>query len=165
MNNLHIMIVDDDRDHLESLKEALTLNDFDVSTYENPVEAVEAYKVEPFDVVITDYKMPEMNGIEVLRAIRKHDPEAYVLIMTGYANKDNAIEAVNNGAYFFFRKPIELQLVIETLDQIEKEMRKRQEELNMIAFAKEYKKLKGLLQSFDDLKKDISSLHGETHEK
>ncbi len=165
MNNLRIMIVDDDQGHLESLKEALLLNDLQVSAFLNPIEAIEEYRKEHFDVVITDYKMPEMNGIDVLQTIRKINPEAYVLIMTGYANKDNAIEAVNNGAYFFFRKPLDLHIVYETLERINKEIRKRREELDMIAFAKEYKKLKGLLKSFDNLKKDIVSLHGDTHEK
>ncbi len=165
MNNLRIMIIDDDQGHLESLKEALTLNDLQVTDFLNPVEAIEEYRRETYDVVITDYKMPEMSGIDVLRAIRQINPEAYVLIMTGYANKDNAIEAVNNGAYFFFRKPLDLQKVFETIEQIAGELHKRREELDMIAFAQEYKKLKGLLKSFDNLKKDISSLHGETHEK
>ncbi len=165
MNNMRIMIIDDDQGHLTSLEDALSLNDYDVQAFLNPIEAVEVYKSENFDVVITDYKMPQMDGIQVLKAVKKFNPDAYVLIMTGFANKDNAIDAVNHGAYFFFRKPIDLRRVYSTLEKIENEIRERREELSLIAFAKEYKKLKGLLQSFDQIKNEISTLHGDKHEK
>ena len=69
--------------------------------------------------------MPEMNGIEVLQAVRAHDPLVYVILMTGYANVDIVIEAVNYGAYAFFRKPLNFHELMETVWKIEKELTNR----------------------------------------
>lgn len=61
-------------------------------------------------------RMPRMTGIQVLRVIRQIDPEARVIIMTGYGDAETAIAAVNNGAYAFFGKPVDIAELIEVLN-------------------------------------------------
>jgi len=65
--------------------------------------------------------MPELNGLEVLQEIRLQDSTARVIIMTGYADLENAIAAINTGAYAFFRKPLEMDKLKECLQKIERE--------------------------------------------
>jgi YesN/AraC family two-component response regulator len=82
---------------------------------------VRAFKLGGYDVVLTDIKMPELNGLEVLEEIRSQKPATRVIIMTGYADLENAIAAVNSGAYAFFRKPLEMDKMKECLQRIERE--------------------------------------------
>ncbi|MCL6561233.1 MAG: response regulator, partial [Firmicutes bacterium] len=88
-----------------------------------PEEAVEAYYQNPYDVVITDMKMPGLNGIQVLKMVRSVNREAKVIIITAYGNMETAVAAVKNGAYAFFGKPVDFAELMATLEKIEKEIK------------------------------------------
>jgi len=120
---LNILLLDDDLDSLESLSVALDSKGYLRREFSDPETAVEAYRSGEFDVVITDFRMPRMNGIEVLRTIRGIDPEAYVIIITAYADTENAIAAVNYGAYAFLCKPLDIKSLLHTLHRIESKMK------------------------------------------
>lgn len=147
---MNLMIIDDDSSILESLKRALKPSGHKCFSYQNPRRAVEAYQSGGFDAVLTDVRMPEMDGIEVLKAVRAINPRAYVIILTGYCDLETAIQAINNGAYAFFSKPLNLSDLIATLNKLEKnqtEIRRREEEHSELAV--EYSRLK---QAYSDLK-------------
>jgi len=116
------MLIDDDLPCINSLKDALVPGGYKCSVFQNPQEGISAFKKQDFDIVITDFKMPEMNGIEVLKEIRKYNPYAYVIMLTGYADIENAIESVNNGAYAFFRKPLNFKELMDTISKITYEL-------------------------------------------
>ena len=101
---MDVMLIDDDAAVLRALGDAMRMNGFRPHSFDSPKEAVAAYAPDKIDAVVTDYKMPAMNGVEVLRAIYAKNPDAYIIILTGYADVDNAIAAVNSGAYAFFQK-------------------------------------------------------------
>ncbi|MFQ5788919.1 MAG: PP2C family protein-serine/threonine phosphatase [Acidobacteriota bacterium] len=103
----HILIVDDDELVLSSLRGVFTLQtDYDVLEATDPRQAVEQLKRTPVDVVISDFLMPQMNGIEFLKEVRRQQPEAVRLLLTGYADKENAIKAINEvGLYHYLEKP------------------------------------------------------------
>ncbi|MGL1864196.1 MAG: response regulator [Pseudodesulfovibrio sp.] len=103
-----ILLVDDEPNVLSSFRRQLR-NDYEVVTEEDPTMALLALnKKEPFAVVISDYRMPKMNGIEFLREVKKKAPETTRMMLTGYADLDNAIRAVNDGHVFrFLTKPCE----------------------------------------------------------
>lgn len=149
--NLRVMIVDDEEIHLRSVDKALRLNNYKTLTYTSPETALAGYDPEKVDVVVTDFKMPQMTGIELLKALKKRNPEVYVVIMTGFADKDNAIDAVNNGAYFFFRKPIEIKEMLNVFDRIKKEMSAREKEKKLIQLAREYRKIQNILGILGDI--------------
>jgi len=121
---MKVMIIDDDDAVGKTLKKIIQFAGHDCEIFQKPVEGLASYKSGDFDVVLTDIRMPEMDGIEVLERIREHNPKAYVIIMTGFADLDNAIEANNKGSYAFFRKPFEIKKVLATLSRIEKELRR-----------------------------------------
>ena len=102
-----IVIVDDEEIVLTSLSSFLTLEtEYNVVTFESPVKALEHIKSDGCNLVISDYLMPEMNGIEFLSEVRKIKPQIPRIILTGYADKENAIKAINEvGLYQYIEKP------------------------------------------------------------
>ncbi|MFH1489772.1 MAG: response regulator [Pseudomonadota bacterium] len=108
MMNLKILIVDDDKKLLTILKSLLTEESHEVETCVNGREAVEKAKTQNFDLVITDLMMPGMSGIEVLKEIRNISPDTLVIIVTGFASIETAVQAIREGAYDYLTKPFKL---------------------------------------------------------
>ena len=113
-----IAIVDDEEMVLTSLRSFLSLEtDFDLQTYVSPEQAIEDAPRNPADLVISDYLMPGMNGIEFLLKYKKIHPYATRILLTGYADKENAIKAINDvGLYQYVEKPWDnehLKLIIQ----------------------------------------------------
>ncbi|MCB0259485.1 MAG: response regulator [Calditrichaeota bacterium] len=102
-----IVLVDDEEMVLTSLSSFLTLEtEYDVQTFTSAKEALEFIKTSEVDIVISDYLMPEMDGITFLGHVRQVKPEVPRIILTGYADKENAIKAINEvGLYQYIEKP------------------------------------------------------------
>jgi DNA-binding NtrC family response regulator len=102
-----IAIVDDEEMVLTSLRSFLMLEtDYEVETYRSPKKAIEELKAKNLDLIVSDYLMPEMNGIEFLLEVKKLHPFATRILLTGYADKENAIKAINEvGLYQYVEKP------------------------------------------------------------
>jgi DNA-binding NtrC family response regulator len=102
-----IVIVDDEEMVLTSLNSFLALEtDYTVKTFISAKEALEFIAKEPIDLVMSDYLMPEMDGISFLAEVKKLRPEVPRIILTGYADKENAIKAINNvGLFQYIEKP------------------------------------------------------------
>ncbi|SMF04151.1 HD domain-containing phosphohydrolase [Desulfovibrio gilichinskyi] len=113
-----ILLVDDEPNVLSALKRQLR-GDYDVETSEDPTLAIRALNNKvPFAAVISDFRMPKMNGIEFLKEVRKRSPETTRIMLTGYADLDNAIRAVNDGHVFrFLTKPCENEVLLENLKE------------------------------------------------
>ena len=112
-----ILLVDDEEMVVTSIKSFLTLEtDYTVVAFTSPREALEYVRKNKVDLVISDYLMPDMDGIEFLGNVKKIQPEATRVLLTGYADKENAIKAINDvGLYQYIEKPWEndeLRLII-----------------------------------------------------
>jgi DNA-binding NtrC family response regulator len=101
-----ILVVDDEPSILKLLKEALTQWGYQVGCVGTGAEALEAIRTELFDAAITDIRMPEMSGLDLLREIKRHDDSIEVVIMTGYPTIASAVEALKEGAYDYLSKPL-----------------------------------------------------------
>ena len=101
----NVLVVDDDPFALRSIADVLRGERYRVVTAASGSEAIDLLKQRPFDLVLTDLKMPEVDGIEVLRQAREIASQAVVLILTGYASLESAIEALREGAYDYLLKP------------------------------------------------------------
>ena len=146
---MNIMLIDDDKDCLLGLSGAIEPAGYYCELFTVPEQAVAAYNPQKYDVIITDMKMPGLAGIQVLKIIKAHNPEAKVIIITGYGDVDTAIAAVNNGAYAFFGKPVNIAELMETLEKInEKTQEKWQEQVEIHQMKQEYTKLK---QAYEEL--------------
>ena len=104
-----ILIVDDDELVTGSLSSFFTLElDVDPIVYNDSTKAAEFLKDNELDLIITDFLMPTMNGIQLLAQARKHQPQVPRVLLTGYADKENAIKAINEvGVYQYIEKPWE----------------------------------------------------------
>lgn len=107
MNLGKILYVDDDKLLTSTFSTLMKVEGFqDIIVYNNPVEAVEYLKTETPDLIISDFLMPEMNGLEFLREAKKLHPEISMILLTAYADKENAIKTINEiGVYKYIEKP------------------------------------------------------------
>lgn len=101
-----VLVVDDDKVLQQSVKQALEFHHFKVEVADNGKEAVAAVYRDKYDLVVMDVNMPEMDGLEALVEIKKHDPSIIVLILTAYSNVSDAVKAVKEGAFNYLEKPI-----------------------------------------------------------
>ena len=106
MESAKILVVDDETSILKLLKEALTQWAYQVTCVSTGAEALEAIRAELFDAAITDIRMPEMSGLDLLREIKRHDESIEVVVMTGYPTIASAVEALKEGAYDYLSKPL-----------------------------------------------------------
>ena len=104
---LRVLIVDDNEDFCRSLADILVLRDHEVSCAYSGFHAVEEVQQNSFDLVVTDIKMPEMNGVETFKKIRGIRPEIPVLMMTGFSVDDLIGEALREGVLGVLRKPVD----------------------------------------------------------
>jgi len=133
-----IVIVDDEEMVLTSLSSFLMLEtEYNVVTFLSPSEAFEYIKNNSADLVISDYLMPEMDGISFLAKVREVKPEIPRIILTGYADKENAIKAINEvGLYQYIEKPWDnddLQIIIRNgleKQQLMKNLEQKIQEIN-----------------------------------
>jgi DNA-binding NtrC family response regulator len=104
-----IVLVDDEDMVVTSIKSFLTLEtDYEVVGFTKPAEALSYIESHRVDVVVSDYLMPDMDGISLLAKIKDIQPEATRILLTGYADKENAIKAINDvGLYQYIEKPWE----------------------------------------------------------
>jgi len=104
---LVIFIVDDEETILTSLKNVLSFEtDHEIHTFLSPLEALTKGEELEIDMVISDYMMPDMDGLEYLLKVKEIKPDAIRILLTGYADKENAIKAINEvGIYQYIEKP------------------------------------------------------------
>ncbi len=100
-----ILFIDDDRTGREVALFNLRRAGYDVTAAGDGQEGLDAFAAEPFDLVVTDLKMPGISGMEVLRKVRARDPEVPVLVITAFGNVETAVGAMKEGAYDFIGKP------------------------------------------------------------
>ncbi len=145
--NASIVLVDDEEMVLTSLSSFLTLEtEYEVSTFTSAKAAIDFVKDNDVDLVISDYLMPEMDGITFLGHVRDLKPEIPRIILTGYADKENAIKAINEvGLYQYLEKPWDNDdLLIILRNGLEKQrlMKKLQQKIGEIN--KAYSDLQGI---------------------
>ncbi|MBI3615640.1 MAG: response regulator [Candidatus Omnitrophica bacterium] len=106
-----LMVVEDELEACEALASALSSNGYAVRTCTNGAAAIELFRQEKADLVFCDLKLPGLDGLEVLRAIKAMDPWAAVILITGYGSVETATHALRLGAYDFVEKPLTVSLI------------------------------------------------------
>jgi len=124
-----ILVVDDEPQILGFLRALFLSSDWEVQTASSASEGIDLLERERFDVVLTDLKMPGPDGIELLRVAKKIQPDVEVVMMTGYATVDTAIEAMRSGAFHYLTKPFKGEEVLNLAGKACDRKRLRQENL------------------------------------
>ena len=107
-----ILVVDDEQAVRDLLAKTLTMADYDVDTSPDGPAALDRLRVADYDLLITDLKMPGMDGLSVIREARRIRPEIAVVIITGYSTEASAIEAINLGVAGYLTKPFRLPRIL-----------------------------------------------------
>jgi DNA-binding NtrC family response regulator len=120
-----ILIVDDDPEILATLREILEANGYTVQTADSGTGAILLARDMPFEITLLDIKLPDMEGTDILREIRKIRPAMKCIMVTGFASLDNAIKSLNSGAAGYIMKPVNpenlLMTIKEKLQELEEE--------------------------------------------
>ena len=117
-----LLVIDDERPILEMLQLSLSSEGYEVLTAENGDEGVEIFEEERPKLVLTDVKMPGLNGIEVLKKIKAIDQETEVIVVTGHGDMETAIAALQHKASDFVTKPIRDEILMVSLERAEKRL-------------------------------------------
>nr|WP_321398392.1 response regulator [uncultured Desulfobacter sp.] len=110
-----VLIIDDEQDFTQALAERMTNRGMDVSTSSSAIEGLQSVEEKSFDVVVLDLQMPEMDGIETLKILKKKKPELQVILLTGHATVEKGIEAMKLGAMDLLEKPADLTTLTEKI--------------------------------------------------
>jgi len=123
-----ILIVDDEPDMLKLLSMILReKTPYEVITTNNPIEAVELARRDDFDLVITDLKMPGLDGLQLLEEVKKKDEDIPVIIITAYGTIDAATEAIEKGGFDFITKPFKKEQILFTIEKAMKWLKVQRE--------------------------------------
>ncbi len=110
-----VLLVDDEVDFTRVLAQRLETRDFEVETADNGLKALESIKQTSYDIILLDLQMPEMNGLETLKQLRKDHPDLQVVLLTGQGDLKSGIEAMKLGAADFLEKPADINELIEKI--------------------------------------------------
>ena len=115
---MKVLVVDDEKLKRMTLRDDLRESNYDAIAVESPLIGLQLLQQEPFDVLVTDLRMPQMHGIEFLKRVKKEHPHITVIVMTAYASVETAVEALRFGAYNYIKKPFSSDELILMLDKL-----------------------------------------------
>ena len=131
MGIANVLLVDDEVSFIETFSERLELRDFEISKAFSGEEALQVLSDnENIEVVILDVKMPGMDGIETLAEIKRKKPLVEVMMLSGHADVESAIEGMKHGAFDYLMKPVDMDQIVTKVN--EAAMKKRQHEEKII---------------------------------
>ena len=139
-----ILVIEDEAQVRQSYDDMLNFFGYEVESVPNGREGMSRITKNDYDNVVTDLNMPEMNGIDVLKYIKKKKPYIEVIVITGYATLENAIEAMKVGAYDYFAKPIDIEHVRIVLSKCVKQIQARRENEELRSLTQRLKELNEL---------------------
>jgi signal transduction histidine kinase/DNA-binding response OmpR family regulator len=131
-----ILVIDNEPRMVDSLKTLLSMEGYDVIGEQNPARALDLMEQSKFDLIISDIRMPDIDGIEILKRAREKDPFMGVILITGYASLESARDAVDRGAYGYLTKPLEIDELKLT---VERSLERRNAELEKLRLLSELK--------------------------
>jgi DNA-binding NtrC family response regulator len=139
-----ILIVDDESDMLELLELIITdRTEYEVVTTNNPLEVPELLREQAFDLLITDLRMPEVDGIELIEMVKEIDDQIPFIIITAYGTIESAVEAMRKGAFDYITKPFRQEQILLTIEKVMKWRRLQKENISLKAELEKIKGVKG----------------------
>lgn len=136
-----ILIVDDEMDMLELLELIITdRTDYQVVTTNSPLEVPELLKKDSFDLLITDLRMPDIDGIELIEMVKQINDQIPFIIITAYGTIESAVEAMRKGAFDYITKPFRQEQILLTIEKVMKWRRLQKENMALKAELEEIKK-------------------------
>ena len=155
-NKIKLLLVDDEIKFLNAIAERLTIKGFEVTTADHGQGAVYAAKKGGFDVAVLDLQMPGMDGTEVLKILKQNHKFIEIIMLTGHATVDSAVECTKLGAFKFLEKPYDFDKLVEALKEayharLQKKFERDQKRMAAIQKLSMHHSPLGLLQSLAQL--------------
>ena len=116
-NKIKLLMVDDEVKFLESLAKRLVLKNFEVTTAATGKEAIASAEKGFFDVAVVDFQMPGMDGVQVLNALKDKHKYLEIIMLTGHATVDSAVECTKLGAFKYLEKPYAFEKLVEVIKE------------------------------------------------
>ncbi|MGD9237579.1 MAG: response regulator [Desulfobacterales bacterium] len=116
-NKIKLLLVDDEVKFLEWIAKRLELKEIDVTTATNGQEAIASAEKGLFDVAVVDFKMPGMDGAQVLKALKDNHKYLEIIMLTGHATIDSAVECTKLGAFKYLEKPYDFEKLVEVIKE------------------------------------------------
>src|SRR3954470_18869882 len=168
-----ILVVDDERVIREILAEFLSLEGFSVNTVEDGEKALTELRLHPYDLLITDLKMPRLSGLQLLEKVEQERLGVQTVLMTGFGTVETAIEAMKKGAYDYLLKPFKVEEVIHVVERALYRQRLQAENIRLREALTIYKVSEAIALShdiehildvvlraaLDEVKADVATLH------
>jgi DNA-binding NtrC family response regulator len=120
---MRVLLVDDETEFLEMIGKRLVRRGVDLAVADSGFKALEILENRDFDVVVLDVKMPGMDGVRVLQEIKRRKPELAVVLLTGHADLDTAMQGMDSGAFDYLMKPVVLEDLLVRLREAVDESR------------------------------------------
>lgn len=127
--SIKVLLVDDEKDFIEPLAERLQLRDFNVTTASNGDDALNLVRENEYDIIVLDVKMPDRDGIETLKEIKNIKQIPQVIMLTGHATVETAIEGMKIGAYDYIMKPTVTEDLVELINKAYKIVEEQKERI------------------------------------
>jgi two-component system NtrC family response regulator len=140
-----ILVVDDEPAQLELVGGFLSKRGFEVSLASDGREALKRFSREPFDLVLTDQKMPGLSGLELIEAVRAQNPETPVIVMTAYGTLETAVAAIKAGAADYLTKPLNLEELLHRMHQVRERQRLLTENRELRQALEERHRVEGII--------------------
>lgn len=151
MEEIKMMLVDDEERFLSTTKKLLAKKGYDVLTAISGMEALEILKRKIVHVVILDVKMPGMDGIAVLKEIKKRFPMVEVIMLTGHATVESAIEGLKSGATDYLMKPTGIEELLEKAMEAFEKRQRLEEKIRMAQSRKFMKSPRDIIRDSENL--------------
>ena len=132
MENVEVMMVDDEVEFLSTLTKRLRKRGVHITGVESGEKALETLERGQYDVVILDVRMPGMDGIEVLRIIKDRYPLVEVIMLTGHANVEVAVQGMELGAFDYLMKPMDIDELLYKVEDAFKKKKIQEDKLNIL---------------------------------
>ena len=145
MNLFRILVVDDEPAQLELLSGFLTKQGFEAVLAESATKALEIFRRESVDLVVTDQKMPDMSGLDLVKAVRAIDPEASIIVITAYGTVDTAVAAIKSGAADYLSKPVNLDELLYRIEQVRERRRLLSENRELREAVETHHRIEGII--------------------
>ena len=116
-NKIKLLMVDDEVKFLESISKRLVLKNFDVITAATGKEAIASAEKDLFDVAVVDFQMPGMDGAQVLKALKDKHKYLEIIMLTGHATVDSAVECTKLGAFKYLEKPYAFEKLVDSITE------------------------------------------------
>ncbi len=109
---MKVLLVDDDPSVNLSIESSLQVFGLECASFTDPLQALESYKTNSYDIVVTDFKMPVMDGMELFTKIKEIDKDAYVIMISAFADEKLIQKSLDSGIFAFLKKPINIRELI-----------------------------------------------------